>query len=149
MFSQTAEYALRAAVTLAEAGSSLSTAQLAERTQVPAQYLSKVLQGLQRAGLLQALRGKYGGYRLTRPPQDISILDVVNAVDPVQRIQRCPLGRPAHALALCPLHQQMDQAIAQIEQTLGAQSLAAVVEQGKTGPEPEGLLHLGQAQPQS
>ncbi|ADY27658.1 transcriptional regulator, BadM/Rrf2 family (plasmid) [Deinococcus proteolyticus MRP] len=141
MFSQTAEYALRAAVTLAEAGESLSTAQLAGRTQVPAQYLSKVLQQLHRAGLLQALRGKYGGYRLARPPQDITILDVVNAVDPLQRIRHCPLGRPAHAHALCPLHRQMDQALAQIEQTLGAQTLAAMLELGQPGPE---LLHLGQ-----
>lgn len=131
MFSQTAEYALRAAVALAEAATtasySLSTAQLAERTQVPSQYLSKVLQQLQRAGILRATRGKYGGYHLARAAEGISILDVVNAVDPLQRIRRCPLGRPEHAHALCPLHHQMDAALAQIEATLGAQSLAGLI----------------------
>lgn len=132
MFSQTAEYALRAAVALAELPdeASLSAAQLAERTQVPGQYLSKVLQQLQRAGLLQALRGKYGGYRLARTASEISILHVINAVDPLQRIKGCPLGRPEHAHALCPLHRQMDTALAQIEVTLGAQSLAGLVGTG-------------------
>lgn len=135
MFSQTAEYALRAATALAEAeaespsaqGLSLSAAELAARTQVPAQYLSKVLQQLTRAGVVTALRGKYGGYRLSRSAQDTRILDVVNAVDPVSRIIKCPLGRPEHAHALCPLHREMDAALAEVGRRLAGQTLAGLL----------------------
>lgn len=132
MFTQTAEYALRATVALAEAGESLSAVQLAERTQVPSQYLSKVLQSLQKSGLLTSTRGKYGGYSLRYPAAEITVLDVVNAVDPLRRIERCPLNRPEHAHALCPLHRQMDEAIAQVECTLSQSSLEDLVQQSGT-----------------
>lgn len=124
MFTQTAEYALRAAVTLASQDGSLTTAEIAEHTQVPPQYLSKVLQGLQKAGIVTAQRGKYGGYFLARPAHQISVLDVVNATSPLLRIQHCPLGKPEHAAALCPLHQQMDDALALVEAKLSHSKLA-------------------------
>ncbi|MFC6619163.1 RrF2 family transcriptional regulator [Deinococcus radiophilus] len=135
MFSQTAEYALRAVTALAEAAadmaaskrSSLSAAELAARTQVPAQYLSKVMQQLTRAEVVTAQRGKYGGYCLSRSPQDIRLLDVVNAVDPVSRILKCPLDRPEHAHALCPLHREMDAALAEQERRLAGLTLACLL----------------------
>lgn len=124
MFTQTAEYALRAAVTLASMAGSLTTAEIAEHTKVPPQYLSKVLQGLQKAGIVTAQRGKYGGYQLARPASEISVLDVVNATSPLPRIHHCPLGKPEHASALCPLHQQMDDALALAEKKLSQSKLA-------------------------
>src|SRR5689334_17783414 len=106
MLSQTAEYALRAVVHLSTCpGESVAGPQLAQITQVPAQYLSKVMQSLARGGLVDAQRGKNGGFTLTRPPEDISILDVVNAVDPLRRIKGCPLGLKGHE-RLCPLHRR-------------------------------------------
>lgn len=128
MFSQTTEYALRAMVALAESGGALSAAQLAERTQVPPPYLAKVLQNLARGGLLQAMRGKMGGYRLSRSPTEISILDIVSAVDPIRRIARCPLGRPEHAEGLCALHHEMDEALRLVEERLGACKLQDLLE---------------------
>lgn len=146
MFTQTAEYALRAAVTLASQDGSLTTAEIAEHTQVPPQYLSKVLQGLQKAGIVTALRGKYGGYHLSRPAEQISVLDVVNATSPLLRIHHCPLGKPEHAAALCPLHQQMDDALALVEEKLSHSKLADLT--GDTLPVPPGqclgtALHAG------
>lgn len=124
MFSQTTEYALRAAVRLAEAGErSLTTAEIAGDTNVPAGYLSKVLQQLTRAGLVRAVRGLGGGYRLSRPPGSLTVLDVVNAVEPLRRIHRCPLGLTQHT-TLCPLHQQLDDAASQLETHLGGKTLA-------------------------
>ena len=52
---------------------------------------------------------------------------VVNAVDPIPRIRKCPLGNPAH-IQLCPLHRRLDNAIAMIEQEFGRASLAEVLE---------------------
>ncbi|MBZ9713571.1 Rrf2 family transcriptional regulator [Deinococcus multiflagellatus] len=140
MFSQTAEYALRAAVTLArQPDTALNAAELARQTEVPGTYLFKVMAQLARAGLVSALRGKRGGYRLGRPPAQISILDVINAVDPLPRLRACPLGRPEHLHRLCPLHQQLDDTYAQIEATLRARPLADLVENPLTTPVPVSL----------
>ena len=117
MFSQTAEYALRAVVWLANhTDAPMTTSQIAQATQVPPDYLSKVLWALGRGGLVHAQRGKNGGFTLTTPADELSILDVINAVDPVQRIVRCPLGLKGHE-QLCPLHRRLDDALCQIEET--------------------------------
>lgn len=128
MFSQTAEYALRAMVQLAFAGQAgCSTDELARKTQVPRAYLSKVLQGLRAAGLLDSKRGAGGGVRLVKPPEEISILDVVNAVDPIRRINSCPLKLQSHELRLCPLHSRIDSAMALIEHSLGSTTLDQII----------------------
>lgn len=117
MFSQTAEYALRAVVWLAShSDAPMTTSEIARATQVPPDYLSKVLWALGRSGLVRAQRGKNGGFTLTAPADQLSILDVINAVDPVQRIARCPLGLKGHE-RLCPLHRRLDDALRHIEET--------------------------------
>lgn len=128
MPTQTAKYALRAAVTLARQSDSLSTADLARQTGVPPRYLAKVLQELHRSGLVTAQRGKYGGYRLARSAGEISVLDVVNATSPLLRIERCPLGKLAHAVTLCPLHRQLDDAVALLERKLSHSTLADLID---------------------
>lgn len=115
MFSQTMEYALRAMACLAlEPEERTSSSALAERTQVPSDYLAKVLQQLSAAGLIEGRRGVGGGYRLSRAPEDINLLDVINAVEPLERITSCPLNLESHGPNLCPLHRRMDQAIVRV-----------------------------------
>src|SRR4051794_16199727 len=97
---------------------------IAEKTRVPAGYLSKVLQALGRAGLVHAQRGPGGGWILAHSPDAISILDVVNAVDPMQRITTCPLGLSAHGKTLCPLHRKLDDALAHVEEAFRSTSLS-------------------------
>ena len=110
MLPKTAEYALRAVVWLGrEAGRAESANHLAEATQVPRRYLHKVLQDLVSQGLLGSQSGPGGGYALTLDPAKITILDVVNAVSPVERIRHCPLGLSSHT-KLCPLHRELDRA---------------------------------------
>jgi Rrf2 family protein len=120
VLSQTTEYALRAIVYLASAEGAPKTAQqVAEGTVVPARYMSKVLQSLGRAGLLNAQRGLRGGFVLARPSSKITLLEVVAAIEPIRRIEKCPLGLPSH-VKLCPLHRRMDEAIAEFEKTFGS-----------------------------
>lgn len=133
MFSQTIEYALRATVAMAQAGDRpLTTAQIAARTKVPAGYLSKVLQTLNRARVIRAIRGLHGGYQLRTPAEELTILAVVNAVDPIKRIHTCPLGLPGHGEHLCPLHQRMDDALAHIEHALASTTLAELIAEPTT-----------------
>lgn len=128
MFSQTVEYALRAVAHLAsESPRPLTTDQIAQTTRVPKAYLSKVLQALVRGGLVHSQRGVGGGMTLTRTPDKVTILDVVDAVDPINRIRTCPLGLAAHGVRLCPLHRRLDNALAQVERAFRQTTLAEVL----------------------
>jgi Rrf2 family transcriptional regulator, nitric oxide-sensitive transcriptional repressor len=129
MISQTTEYALRAVVWLAaNPEKPLTAQQIAEATRVPAGYLAKVLQGLSRAGLLHSQRGLGGGFTLARPASSLTMWEVVQAVDPLKRIKSCPLGFEAHSDQLCPLHQQLDDAIGQIEKTFTACKISKLID---------------------
>lgn len=141
VFSQTVEYALRTVAFLAaDPDGTSTTPQIAEATLVPIAYLSKVIQALRRAGLVKCIRGVGGGVVLQRALQQLSVLDVIKAVEPFQRIHRCPLGLPEHRRKLCPLHASLDEAIAEIERRLGQTTLADLTQQGglalqKTSPD--------------
>ncbi len=128
MFSQTVEYALRAVVFLAQQSANAhTTEQIAKATQVPQAYLAKVLQSLLRSGISKSQRGIKGGIRLSRDPQEITIYEVIQAVDPIQRINTCPLKLAAHGTQLCPLHKRIDDALASVEAAFRATTLAEVV----------------------
>lgn len=133
--SQTAEYALRAVVWLAQhPGRHQTTQQLAEGTQVSANYLPKVLQPLSRAGIVSGQRGVNGGYSLDRSPEHLNVLDVINCVDPIERIRRCPLRLKTHLGALCPLHRMLDDAIAENERRFAGQTIASLLRPGSCTP---------------
>lgn len=128
MLSQTVEYALRAVVHLSSvAPQPQTTDQIAATTLVPKAYLSKVLQALVRGGIVHSQRGGAGGMTLVKTPAKLSILDVVNAVEPIQRIKTCPLGLKAHGHKLCPLHRRMDNALAAMEKAFASTTLAEVL----------------------
>jgi Rrf2 family protein len=122
------EYALRAVVHLADhAPEGRTTEQIARATKVPPAYLSKVLQGLKRSGVVRSQRGVGGGVSLVKTPDKLTILEVVNAVDPIRRIRKCPLGLAAHGARLCPLHKRMDQALATVEDGFRDTTLAEIL----------------------
>jgi Rrf2 family transcriptional regulator, nitric oxide-sensitive transcriptional repressor len=125
MISKTSEYALRAMVYLAENPTSSSPLQtIAATTQVPPGYLSKVLQQLVRAGLLNSQRGLGGGFSLARPASELSVYEIVQAVDPVSRILACPLSLREHQEELCPLHRRLDDVMELVERSFRLTSLA-------------------------
>lgn len=128
MISQTVEYALRAVVHLAsKSPAAQTTDQVAEATRVPRAYLSKVLQSLGRAGLIHSQRGVGGGMTLVKSPDRLTILEVVDAVEPIQRIRHCPLGLAAHGTRLCPLHKRLDNAMAMVEKAFAGTTLAEIL----------------------
>jgi Rrf2 family protein len=128
VISQTVEYALRAVAYLAQQSpEGRTTEEIAEVTRVPRAYLSKVLQALVRGGVVHSQRGIGGGMTLTRLPSELTILEVVNAVDPIQRIRSCPLGLASHGVHLCPLHRRLDNALALVEEAFGRSTLAEIL----------------------
>lgn len=129
MLSQTAEYALRAMVALAAGKNDARTAHdLARESQVPLDYLSKVLNLLARAGVVAGQRGRGGGFQSVRPASELTVLDVVTAVDPLKRIRTCPLGLKAHGENLCPLHRKLDDAVKSIEDAFGSTTIESLCE---------------------
>ncbi|MGW6128676.1 RrF2 family transcriptional regulator [Cellulomonas sp. NPDC055163] len=75
------EWALHCCVVLTVADEPVPAARLAELHDVSASYLAKQLQALSRAGLVRSTQGPSGGYVLTRPASEISVYDVVRAID--------------------------------------------------------------------
>lgn len=109
---------------------------IAEKTQVPGDYLAKVLQLLGEAGFIEGRRGVRGGYRLAMPAAEINLLNVINAVSrdemQLKPITSCPLKLANHGSNLCPLHRTMDEAIAALIGVLGERSLEDLVDKNAT-----------------
>jgi Rrf2 family protein len=128
MVSQTVEYALRAMSHLASLRGVAATCQtISAATRVPQGYLSKIMRDLVCADLVRSFRGPRGGFTLAREPDRITILDIVNAVDPIRRIESCPLENPLH-VRLCPLHKCLDDVLAHMEETFRVATLGSVLE---------------------
>jgi Rrf2 family nitric oxide-sensitive transcriptional repressor len=137
LLSDASEYALRAVVWLAQRpGEAQKVRQIAEGTQSAPGYLVKVLQSLTKAGILSAQRGSHGGFTLMRDPDELTALEVINVVDPVERIKTCPLGLEAHGDCLCPMHRRMDDALANFEESFGASTIAELIDDGSSPSRP-------------
>lgn len=133
MLSQTAEYALRAVVHLAtKTPTACTVRQIAQATQIPPAYLAKVLQRLIRAGILRSRRGLGGGVSITRPLAEVTLLDVVNAVDAIHRITHCPLNLQTHGVNLCPLHKRVDGVLARVEEMLRSTAMCDLLSESRT-----------------
>ena len=107
LLNQTAEYAFRAMACLAihHGEGPVIVADLAERTGIPASYLSKIMRRLVVAGLVDSKRGQHGGFRLLRAPGEIDFTEVLAAVDVDLDVNRCAFGLGSCDTAnLCPLH---------------------------------------------
>lgn len=129
MFSQTLEYALRAMIWLVDHPGEPQTArEIAAGMQLPQMYLSKVMQHLVHAGLVTGQRGKSGGFALAAEATGVSVLDVINAVDPIKRIHTCPLGLARHSHQLCPLHRKLDASMAVMEEDYRSTCIADMAE---------------------
>lgn len=107
LLSKTCTYGLRAALHLAmlrEAGY-VSIRTISEELGISFPFLTKIFQQLNQAGLLESLRGPKGGVALTRPSDQITLLDLVIAIDGPALFTECVLGLPGCGEQKpCPLH---------------------------------------------
>ncbi|MBE7492577.1 MAG: Rrf2 family transcriptional regulator [Planctomycetes bacterium] len=107
MFSQTTDYAIRAAIDIAtrQDDRPVLASELAASLDIPQHYLSKILQQLVRAGVLQSTRGRRGGFVLSRPAAKIRLREVVAPFENLRKCEECILGQPICSSAgACPLH---------------------------------------------
>lgn len=135
---ESTEWMLHCAASLGQLADrrSASTSQLAEHFGVPAPYLAKQLAHLVRAGILTATTGPRGGFRLARPPSEVTILNVIEAVDggldPYQCREIRQQGRgalpPEECTEPCILAQTMRAAHESWRASLAAVTLADIID---------------------
>lgn len=107
MLTQTGEYALRAMVYMARKGEGVFSGvkEIAAATDVPANYLAKILQQLARADVLFSQKGFGGGFKLARKLSKITLLDIVDPLERIDKFKTCVLGqRLCNDEVACPLH---------------------------------------------
>lgn len=128
MVSQTVEYALHAMTYLASmGGAAVNSRRIAGQTRIPHGYLSKVMRDLVVAELISSFRGPGGGFTLARDPSSITILDIVNAVEPMERTKEFLTGDPLHS-SLSALRGRIKGALESIEDSLRSTTLAELLE---------------------
>ena len=103
--SPAAELAVRGTVVLAEefGRGPIALQSICDRRDLPKQYLIKIFSSLSRAGIVHAIRGKKGGYVLTRAPAEISLLEVIEAIDGRIELNYCQQEPPQCEDLECPI----------------------------------------------
>ncbi|MEM9030786.1 MAG: Rrf2 family transcriptional regulator [Pseudomonadota bacterium] len=139
-------YAVMAMVDIAKFanGNAVALRSVADRQRLSLSYLEQIFVALRRAGLVESIRGRTGGYVLSRPAQDISIAEIMAAVEERTRMTRCMAGdeiscqgRPGR----CLTHNLWRALGDQIRKFLENVSLGDVVS-GNTGAEAEPIAEL-------
>ena len=126
----------------------LPAARLAEFHGVPAAYLAKHLQALSRAGIVEAVAGRHGGYRMVRPAAEVALLDVVEAIEgraPAFRCteirQRGPASLPAREYRVaCSITRAMHKAEAAWRDELRSQTIADLLRSLATDVDPRAAV---------
>jgi Rrf2 family protein len=124
------DYGLRALIFLAQQeGFSAPASDIAPAMEIPTGFLHQVLQELQRAGLVTSRPGRTGGYALARPPQTITVREIVEALEGPFDAGECALrGGPCHWEDVCALHWVWSGAKEALASQLGRATLAQVAE---------------------
>lgn len=123
------DYGVRAMLALARQpeGGLLSVRRIADEMDIPARFLPQVMGDLARAGLVEATAGRNGGYRLARPTTEISLLDVVEAIEGDSRRRSCVLrGGPCGMDGHCDVHDVFFAAQDAMLQALSGAALASL-----------------------
>lgn len=108
IYSRSAEYAIRAFVYLAQVpeGRYAMVKNIAEESEIPTHFLAKILQQLARKGFLRSSKGPTGGFALRKSPDDITLLEIVDAIDGLAEYERCPSGMTeCNDEAPCGMHE--------------------------------------------
>jgi Rrf2 family protein len=135
------DYAVRAMLALTRhPGETLSSSDIASVTNIPVRFVTQVMAHLVRAGLVRAVIGRAGGYRLAQPAEAVSILAIVQAVEGDSRRQQCALsGAPCQTGAPCAVHPVLSSAKDAFLAQLARASLAEVAASSRgSGTDPAG-----------
>lgn len=134
MFSRACEYAIQALLDLAERppGDYTPVREVAEQSKIPYHFLGKIVQQLTKRGVLIANKGPGGGIALSNPADEITLIQIVEAIDGLDITTRCLMGLPAcHDAVPCPLHIEWGKNRAQIMEMLTQKTLKQLVTEAR------------------
>ncbi len=126
-------YALYAAMEMAEAGPErpVRVTEIAERYRIPESALAKVLQQMVRSGIALGTRGVGGGYRLARPPAEVTVLEIIEIFEPPRSLESCLLADSGEdrceGMPECRLRRLFDEVEEQARCTFASVSLETLV----------------------
>lgn len=136
LLSNACVYGLRASVYLAavKEESYVSIKKISSDLDISHHFLTKVLQQLTSANLMESMKGPKGGVRLTQETNDITLLEIVAAIDGMDILTECALGLPGCGSAKpCPIHDKWADTRDEIRKMLSETSLQELVDEGKSG----------------
>ena len=143
LLNQTCEYALRAVTYIAQrqGDGAVQARQIAEHTEVPQQYLQKILTDLARADILSSARGIGGGFRLNRAADQIRLSDIIRRFDDIANRTQCPFGNAQCGIANpCPIHDRWCIVVAAYTSFIENTTLAHLVRGEAYSPNPQSNL---------
>lgn len=109
LFSKSTQYALQALIKVPKADQDeyVTVTDLSDKIDVPKEFLAKIFQDLAKHGILESRRGRGGGFRLSRPPGEIAIYEIVELIEGSQPMSGCIFdGKTCHPEDPCPLHDE-------------------------------------------
>lgn len=127
IYSRGCEYAIRALAYMANQSGErfISAKEIGKKEGVPTFFLAKTLQKLAQAGVLRSFKGPTGGFGLARSPKQITLYDIVEAIDGTGDLNRCAAGLVACSdAAPCPMHSQFKQLREHVQRYLKRQTVA-------------------------
>jgi len=132
-----ADYALRAILYLSrlneKQGEMVATSKIAKEQEIPTSFLAKIISQLSIAGLINTSRGAHGGVRLARDPKEISLLEVVEAIDGPITLNECVQNPSICSFGdNCPLHSVFCEAQAELVEKLRQSTFDKMLEMERT-----------------
>jgi Rrf2 family transcriptional regulator, iron-sulfur cluster assembly transcription factor len=134
LISKSCNYGLRAGIYLAikEKDSIVSIKEISKNLNVPFHFLTKTLQQLTQQGILLSTKGPKGGVQLAKPAKNITLMEIVLAIDGAKIFETCILGLPGcGVLNPCPLHEEWSNAVGTMKKTFNNTTIASLADRVK------------------
>ncbi len=137
--SRAGEYGVLGLMNLARRppGQTAMIEEVSRMERIPGSFLAKIFQHLAKAGLVRSIRGAHGGFALARRPAQITVLEIIEAIEGKIIFQRCKLDKPdcehVGGCAVCGLFEQAQDGVKEV---LSRTSLRRLVAHGKAAPPP-------------
>ena len=143
MFSTSCQYGLQGMLYIAIHSSkekNVGLIEIAENQEIPRHFLSKILQQLVKAGLLESMKGPNGGFKLSKKPGKITLLHIIKAIDGLEVFTQCGIGfKKCSDDHPCPIHHDFKIVRDKVYELFKKKTLKELVYEAEHG---EGIISL-------
>lgn len=147
MFSTSCHYALQAMIFIAlhaTENENVGLSRIAKEQDIPKHFLSKILQMLVKHKLLVSMKGPTGGFNLNRPASEITLIEVIEAIDGLDVFNKCGIGfKQCSDEHPCPIHHDYKNVRNRVQKLFETKTLRELVEDVESG---ENIISMGKPQ---